>query len=48
MRFDGNTLFSLKIHGIKQLVLLIALAYRIGKLQQAVGQGGLTVVNTLG
>ena len=42
---DGNPLLALQVHGVQELVLLVALADGIGKFQETVRQSGLTVVN---
>jgi hypothetical protein len=42
---DGNALFALEIHGVKQLLGHVTFAHRAGGFQQAVRQRGLAVID---
>ena len=42
---DGDAALALKVHGVEDLVLHLALFDRVAFLEQAVGQRGFTVVN---
>lgn len=45
VRFDGDAFFALEIHGVEQLVLLVALTDGVGEFEQAIGEGCLAVVD---
>ena len=45
MRLDGNTFFALKIHSIKELILLFPIGDSLCLLHQPVGKSCLSVVN---
>ena len=45
MGLDRDTPFAFQIHGIKQLILLVTICYRIGHLQETVGKGGFPVID---
>jgi len=45
MAFNGYASLALQVHVVKQLVLKITIAYGIGGLKQAVGQGAFPVVD---
>ena len=45
LALDGNTALALDIHGIEQLLFHIALGYRAGKLENAVGKRRLAMVD---
>ena len=43
--FDGNAAFTLQIHSVQDLVPEIPVAYETGVLDEAIGQGGLAVID---
>ena len=45
MGLDRDSTLTFQVHGIKQLILLVAISDRVGHLQQTVGEGGLPVIN---
>ena len=45
LAFDGDTTLALDIHGIEQLLFHVALGYRAGKLENAVGKRRLAMVD---
>ena len=45
VRLDRNPSLTLQIHGVEQLILLVAVGDGVGHLQQSVGKGGLSVVD---
>jgi len=45
MGFDRDAAFAFKIHGIQDLLLLVAVGNRIGLLQQTIRQGGFPMVD---
>ena len=45
VRRDGDAAFTLQIHGVKQLILLVPIGDGVGHLQKPVGKGGLSVVD---
>ncbi len=45
LRLDGDAALALDVHGVEQLFLHVAVADRAGRLHQAVGEGGLAMVD---
>ena len=45
MALDGNAAFALQVHGVKGLRLEFARAYGMGKLQYAIGESRLSVID---
>jgi hypothetical protein len=45
MRLDRDPALAFQIHRIEQLVLLLALMYRAGRLEQTIAQGRLAVID---
>ena len=43
--FDSNAPFTLKIHSVQDLVPEFPVAYEAGILDEAIGQGGLAVID---
>jgi len=43
--FDGDALFALEVHGIEELVHLLALGDGLGVLEESVGEGGFPVID---
>jgi hypothetical protein len=42
---DGDAAFAFEVHGVEHLVLLLPVGDGVGELQEAVGQGGLAVID---
>jgi len=45
LAFDRYASFPFNVHGVKKLVVELAVGYHIAKLDKAVSQGGFAVVN---
>lgn len=45
LAFDGDAPFLLDVHGIEHLVVEVPVAHQVGLLEEAVGEGGLAVVD---
>ncbi len=45
MAFDGNPAFTFEVHRIQELILHLALLYRMGGFEEAIGERRLSVVD---